>query len=51
MPKDDLAQIRRLRDDLRALKAHYPALTRLAAKRRLEDSPLYSGGDPYARTR
>ena len=38
MPKDDLAPIRRLRDDLRALKAHYPALTRPAAKRRLEDS-------------
>lgn len=52
MPKDDLAQIRGLRDHLRALKAPYPALTRPAAKRCLEDylstqeeTPMPAKGD------
>ena len=35
MPKDDLAQIRALRDDLRELKARYPELTSPAAQARL----------------
>jgi hypothetical protein len=37
MPKDDLAQIRALRDDLRALKKQYPELTTPAAQARLAE--------------